>query len=162
MPSEYKVVYDGFVYGEDERDLTKRASASCAAKQGDAHGTYTIAVSGAEAKNYAITYMPGVLTIRDVEHYAVTFQLKAPVENPTMSLSGLKLKIADREFTTDNDGKVLVDLKKRDEAYVWSFAGGVFEPKLEDERGAVVCDAPKTVDIQLRTFAPRLKVIYVA
>ena len=162
VPSEYKVVYDGFVYGEDERDLTTRASASCAAKQGDAHGTYTIAVSGAEAKNYAITYIPGVLTIRDVEHYAVTFQLKAPVENPTMSLNGLKLKIADREFTTDNDGKVLVDLKKRDEAYVWSFAGGVFEPKLEDERGAVVFDAPKTVDIQLRTFAPRLKVIYVA
>ena len=162
VPSEYKVVYDGFVYGEDERDLTTRASASCAAKQGDAHGTYTIAVSGAEAKNYAITYIPGVLTIRDVEHYAVTFQLKAPVENPTMSLSGLKLKIADREFTTDNDGKVLVDLKKRDEAYVWSFAGGVFEPKLEDERGAVVFDAPKTVAIQLRTFAPRLKVIYVA
>lgn len=162
LPDKYRVTYSGFVYGEDERDLTAPAKASCEAKQGDPAKDYPIEVKGAESPNYEITHVSGTLTIRDVEHFVVTFQLKAPAEQLSMQLEGLKLTVNGREYTADSDGKVKVDLKKRAEAYAWSFNGSALDPKCEDERGEVGADAAKTVDVQLRKYAKRLKVHYVA
>lgn len=162
LPDKYKVTYSGFVYGEDERNLTAPAMASCEAKQGNSAGTYSIKVGGAQSPNYEITHVSGTLTIRDVEHYVVTFQLKAPVEQPSMPLKGLKLTVNGREYTANSEGKVKVDLKKRAEAYAWSFNGSALNPKCENEQGEVVADAEKTVDVQLRIYANRLKVHYVA
>ena len=162
LPDKYRVTYSGFVYGENERDLTAPAKASCEAKQGNSAGTYPIKVEGAESPNYEITHVSGTLTIRDVAHCVVTFQLLAPVEQSSMQLAGLKLTVNGSEYTADSKGKVRVDLKKRAEAYAWSFNGSALNPKCEDEQGEVVADEAKTVDVQLRKYAERLKVHYVA
>ena len=162
LPDKYKVTYSGFVYGEDERDLTAPAKASCEAKQGNSAGTYSIKVGGAQSPNYEITHVNGTLTIRDVEHFVVTFQLLAPVGQPSMQLAGLKLTVNGSEYTADSEGKVKVDLKKRAEAYAWSFNGSALNPKCENEQGEVVADAAKPVNVQLRIYAQRLKVHYVA
>ena len=163
LPDKYRVTYSGFVYGEDERNLTAPAKASCEAKQGNPAGTYPIEVKGAESPNYEITHVNGKLTIRQVDHCVVTFQLKAPVEQSSMQLEGLKLTVNGREYEADSEGKVKVDLKKRAEAYVWSFNGNALTPKCENEQGEVVADAEnEVVDVQLRIYAQRLKVHYVA
>ena len=163
LPDKYKVTYSGFVYGEDERDLTAPAKASCEAKQGNSAGTYSIKVGGAQSPNYEITHVNGTLTIRDVEHFVVTFQLLAPVGQPSMQLAGLKLTVNGSEYTADSEGKVMVDLKKRAEAYAWSFNGSALNPKCENEQGEVVADEEnKVVNVQLRVYAERLKVHYVA
>ena len=163
LPDKYRVTYSGFVYGEDERNLTAPATASCKAKQGDPAKDYPIEVQGAQSPNYEITYVNGTLTIRDVAHCVVTFQLKAPVKQPSMQLAGLKLTVNGSEYTADSEGKVMVDLKKRAEAYAWSFNGSALNPKCENEQGEVVADEEnKVVNVQLRVYAERLKVHYVA
>ena len=55
--------YDGFVDGEDEKVITKEPVATTKATATSGVGEYDITVSGAEAKNYEITYVKATLTV---------------------------------------------------------------------------------------------------
>jgi hypothetical protein len=55
--------YEGFVNNETADVLTTKPSISCEATQNSPAGEYKVKASGAEAKNYAITYVDGKLTI---------------------------------------------------------------------------------------------------
>ena len=59
----FEVEYEGFVYDETASALTTLPTVSCSATATSAPGTYDITVSGAEAQNYEITYINGILTI---------------------------------------------------------------------------------------------------
>ena len=60
---EFKLLYDGFVNDEDEKVFTKEPTVTTKATIDSPVGEYDIVVSGAEAKNYEISYVNGVLTI---------------------------------------------------------------------------------------------------
>ncbi len=60
---EFKVIYDGFVKGEDKFDLLKFPVVATNAKQDSPAGNYPIKVSGAEAQNYQINHINGTLTV---------------------------------------------------------------------------------------------------
>ena len=60
---EFKLLYDGFVNDEDEKVFTKEPTVTTKATVNSPVGDYDIVVSGAEAKNYVISYVNGVLTI---------------------------------------------------------------------------------------------------
>lgn len=64
---ELTVIYQGFVDGESEAVLTRRPTLTTEATASSPAGTYVITVSGAEAKNYATTYVNGTLTIRNMK-----------------------------------------------------------------------------------------------
>jgi len=57
------VTYDGWVNGDTAASLTKPPAVTTTATMSSGVGTYPITASGAEARDYAITYVPGVLTI---------------------------------------------------------------------------------------------------
>ena len=57
--------YSGFRNGNTESVLTKQPKFTCTATSSSTPGTYDIIVSGAEAKNYAMNYVKGTLTIEE-------------------------------------------------------------------------------------------------
>ncbi|MBP5509040.1 MAG: S8 family serine peptidase [Prevotella sp.] len=59
----FDVEYEGFAYDEAASVLTTLPTVSCSATSTSAPGTYDITVSGAEAQNYEMTYVNGILTI---------------------------------------------------------------------------------------------------
>lgn len=60
---DFVLNYKGFKNGETEEVLTKKPIITTTATKTSAIGDYPVTVSGAEAKNYEITYVNGVLTI---------------------------------------------------------------------------------------------------
>ena len=63
---ELTVSYEGFVYDEDETVLLTLPSVYTSANSDSQPGEYDIMASGAEAKNYEISYVNGTLTIKEV------------------------------------------------------------------------------------------------
>ncbi len=59
----FTVTYSGFVNGDDARIITGLLSGSTPAQTNSPVGVYPIQVSGQAAPNYAISYLPGRLTI---------------------------------------------------------------------------------------------------
>ena len=70
MP-EWKASYKGFVNGETETVLTRQPEFHCDADENSAPGSYVVTVSDAEARNYAITYQPGILTVTQADEIVV-------------------------------------------------------------------------------------------
>ena len=69
----FTVSYEGFKNGETKEVLTTAPMIACTATKESPAGEYTITVSGAEATNYAISYVSGKLTVTswtpgDVNH----------------------------------------------------------------------------------------------
>ena len=62
IPS-FESKYDGFVNNETADVLTTKPTISCEATKSSRPDEYKVTVSGAEAKNYEITYVDGKLTI---------------------------------------------------------------------------------------------------
>ena len=60
---QFVATYEGFVLGEDEVVLTKKPVFTCAATANSEPGEYAVIVSGAEAKNYTISYVNGTLVV---------------------------------------------------------------------------------------------------
>ena len=60
---QFNVSYKGFKNGEGEEVLLTPPRIECDVDKDSAPGTYSITVSGAAAKNYAIGYVSGTLTI---------------------------------------------------------------------------------------------------
>ena len=63
---DYTVSYSGFVAGDTYSDLGGTLVYDCDYKPGSPVGTYTITPSGLVSGNYAITYVPGTLTVEDL------------------------------------------------------------------------------------------------
>ena len=85
MPA-FKASYDGFKNNEDESVLTKKPTFTCEATEASAPAEYAVTVSGAEAQNYDISYVPGKLTV--VQADAVIIRAKSCTrtygdDNPT-------------------------------------------------------------------------------
>ena len=85
MPA-FKASYDGFKNNEDESVLTKKPTFTCEATEASAPAEYAVTVSGAEAQNYEISYVPGKLTV--VQADAVIIRAKSCTrtygdDNPT-------------------------------------------------------------------------------
>ena len=62
-----KAEYSGFKNGETEAVLTKKPTLTTTATSSSAPGEYEVKVSGAEAKNYKISYKPGKITITQTD-----------------------------------------------------------------------------------------------
>ena len=60
---EFTLTYEGFKNNETKAVLTKQPTVSCNATESSAPGEYPVIVSGAEAQNYAITYVNGTLIV---------------------------------------------------------------------------------------------------
>ena len=60
----YSAVYAGWQGADDASVLTAPVAFACAYTQGSAVGTYSITPNSAVAANYAITYVPGTLTVQ--------------------------------------------------------------------------------------------------
>lgn len=71
MP-EFTVSYAGFKNGESSNVLTKQPVVHCNATADSAPGEYPITVSGAEAQNYAISYVAGKLIVTAADPVTVT------------------------------------------------------------------------------------------
>jgi gliding motility-associated-like protein len=63
LPAIFGCTYDGFVYGEDSTVLTKLPVMSCFVINTDVIGDYPIIANVAEANNYEIEYINGILKI---------------------------------------------------------------------------------------------------
>jgi hypothetical protein len=62
----FTLTYEGFRNGDTESNaFTTKPKATTTATASSKPGTYTITVSGGEAKNYALTYSQGTLTIKE-------------------------------------------------------------------------------------------------
>ena len=68
----FKATYSGWKNGDTEAILTKKPMLTTTATSASTPGTYDVNVSGAEAKNYDITYKKGTLTITDADPITVT------------------------------------------------------------------------------------------
>ena len=70
---EFTLTYEGFKNGETAEVLTKQPVVSCEATADSAPGEYPVIVSGAEAENYAISYVAGVLVVTELPYYTLTY-----------------------------------------------------------------------------------------
>lgn len=120
------VTYMGFKNGEKADILTKQPIITCLATDSNTPGTYKINVSDAEADNYDITYVAGILTINkssvDVEDinnnklYTLTCKRGEMVVNAAgTGLTSSKL----RTYTTDRD-KHFALITYNDAMYLYS------------------------------------------
>ena len=66
MP-EFTLTYTGFKNNETKDVLTKQAVVTCEATEASAPGEYPVTVSGAEARNYNISYTNGKLIVADAD-----------------------------------------------------------------------------------------------
>ena len=60
---QFKIVYEGFVYDEDETALTTRPTVTYEGGDRPHAGIYTLTLSGGEAQDYEFVYEPGTLTV---------------------------------------------------------------------------------------------------
>ena len=66
---------EGFVLGEDVSVLTGDAVFATEYKEFDSVGEYPVTVSGITAKNYEITFAPGVLNVKKAEKYEIVLSM---------------------------------------------------------------------------------------
>ena len=68
----FKATYEGFKNGETESVLTVKPMLGTTVSASTAPGEYEVTVSGAEAKNYDISYVKGKLTVNQAEAVTIT------------------------------------------------------------------------------------------
>ena len=79
---EFTLEYEGFKRNETKDVLTKQPKVSTKAKKNSPAGEYPITISGAEAQNYEISYINGILTVEKIEE-------EIP-ENVSIKITGAK------------------------------------------------------------------------
>lgn len=72
MP-DFNLQYDGFKNNESEAVLTKMPEVTCNATVSSAPGEYPVIVSGAEAQNYDISYVNGILIVIELQTYTLLY-----------------------------------------------------------------------------------------
>ena len=90
---EYEIQYSGFRNNENANVLTKQPVIACDATTDSPVGDYEIRVSDAEAANYAITFINGILTIDypDGINSVEKEQGKIDAASPVFDLSGRRV-----------------------------------------------------------------------
>lgn len=83
---QFTATYSGFKNEDTQASLDNKPRFSCSATSNSDPGEYTIEVSGAQAKNYAITYVSGILTIKQSP------LVVAEVSNPVAGLLSAQLE----------------------------------------------------------------------
>ena len=68
----FTATYDGFKNEETEDVLTTKPTLTTTATSASEPGDYEVTVAGAEAQNYAISYVPGTLTVGAADAVTVT------------------------------------------------------------------------------------------
>ena len=105
----FTLTYSGFRNSDTEATaFTTKPVAKTTATQSSAAGTYPITVSGGEAKNYALTYGQGTLTIEEKEVDGIS-SVKAD-EHPnsaTYNLAGQKVNAQYKGIVIRNGKKVV-------------------------------------------------------
>jgi len=76
---DFELIYNGFVLGEDENDLTVLPTCTTDAKKGSNVGEYKVSISGGVADNYEFYYYNGYLAIRRINLENVIFESKTVV-----------------------------------------------------------------------------------
>ena len=71
---EFKATFEGFKNEETETVLTKQPVFATNAPEDNKPGEYEVTVTGAEAQNYAITYVNGTLKISEADLITITAQ----------------------------------------------------------------------------------------
>ncbi|MBO4811281.1 MAG: C10 family peptidase [Prevotella sp.] len=69
---EFKLSYQGFKNGENSTVLATQPVVTCEATPDSEPGEYPIIVSGAEAGNYDISYVAGVLVVKEADPIIIT------------------------------------------------------------------------------------------
>lgn len=69
---EFTATYSGFKNGETASVLTKQPIFTTDVVASTAPGQYTVKVSGAEAQNYEISYVDGMITVTDADKVTIT------------------------------------------------------------------------------------------
>ena len=110
---EYTVVYDGLVNGETEAVLTGTLVVTCDYTVESRESAYEIVPSGLSAKNYAITWKNGVLTVRypesdndDYEETSKPANSKMPESGTNNPAQGATEKDAKKGYVNENSGIV--------------------------------------------------------
>ncbi len=100
---EYEFMYEGFRNNDNETALTKLPTAKCEANKKSDVDLYPIILSGAEAKNYYITYITNVLKITKA---TLTFEVKNATKkyNEELPLFDITFK----GFKNDDNMDVLI------------------------------------------------------
>ena len=86
----FEAEYSGFKNNETANVLTKQPTITTTATSASEPGEYEITVSGAEAKNYAISYVKGKLTITEADPVTITaksYTIKYGDELPTFEFT---------------------------------------------------------------------------
>ena len=86
----FEATYEGFKNNETSQVLTKQPAITTTATSASEPGEYDITISGAEAQNYAISYVTGKLTIVDADALIVTaksYTIKYGDELPTFEFT---------------------------------------------------------------------------
>ena len=100
---ELKAEYSGFKNGETEAVLTKKPTLTTTATSSSAPGEYEVKVSGAEAKNYDISYKPGKIT--------VTYSTINEMQKMTRNCEYMWQRIDDI-YSNITDGKMFIPTHK--------------------------------------------------
>ena len=116
-PPTYTFTYAGFVNGESADVLTTKPTATCTYTAGSKVGTYPISASGAAAKNYQFTYVPGTLTVgtKSITGATVTTDPTIYVYDGTAKTPAVTVVL---------DGKTLVKGTDYDVEYTGNTAAG--------------------------------------
>jgi len=81
----FTVIYDGFITGEDEENLSGTLALDRA--EGEEAGTYTITPSGLSSNNYDITFIPGTLRILSTNAHLSGLSLSNPLNLNNLTFS---------------------------------------------------------------------------
>ncbi|WP_207536122.1 MBG domain-containing protein, partial [Desertivirga arenae] len=97
----FTAAYSGFVNGETSSVLTTQPAFSTTATANSAQGTYPITVNGATAANYAISFVPGVLTVKPGYPTSITLAASTLYENaPVSTVAGTLSSTSDDPSAT--------------------------------------------------------------
>ena len=112
---DFRIVYEGFVAGENERVLSSLPTVATDATVDSGIGAYEITVSGASADNYEIEYRPGTLTVQPLPSDLIIATVDtavyggSPVDLP--AVSSLNTEGAYSYAVTDSSVAVVFDGK---------------------------------------------------
>jgi len=127
---EFELTYEGFKNGENEDVLTVKPTVTCSATKSSKPGEYEIIVSGAEAENYDITYVPGILTIEENPQWVKLDQSVYTISPYTEDMTVIDVE-ADETGTVNIADSVDYDGKKYP---VTKIKKGTFKNKVRVEK----------------------------
>ena len=113
---DFRIVYEGFVAGENERVLSSLPTVATEATVDSGIGAYEITVSGASADNYEIEYRPGTLTVQPLPSDLIIATVDtavyggSPVDLPAVSSlnteGAYSYAVTDSSVAVVSDGKI--------------------------------------------------------